>query len=328
MPNLDLSILVVDDAKFSSAIITKTIRNSGYRDIRIANNAASAITMLEQRPVSVLIADWLMPEMDGLELAEKVRQLDEASNHFTYIILLTAKEGVEALAEAFDRGVDDFVNKSEMNKQLLPRIFAADRISDMQNTLLVANKLLMDNNKELEDRNVLDLSTGLGNQRLAHDRLEDMLRQTESRGGATSYVLIGIRNWQTIRKQYNPAIVEEVANGVARRLRHLTRPLDTVCRISENQLAIISHFNSLDQCTSTCFRRIHDGINHKAFKTTAGFISVQAGTSIVGIDGSVAMPKAQDVERVALKQLQYAYDTGTISICHWPEATLEAQKSE
>ncbi|OZG73914.1 diguanylate cyclase [Hahella sp. CCB-MM4] len=328
MPNLDLSILVVDDAKFSSAIITKTLRNSGYRDVRIANNAASAITMLEQRPVSVLIADWLMPEMDGLELAERVRQIDEATNHFTYIILLTAKEGVEALSEAFDRGVDDFINKSEMNKQLLPRVFAADRISDMQNTLLLANQLLMDNNQELQERNVLDLSTGLGNQRLARERLADMLRQTESRGGAASYVLIGIRNWQSIRKQYNPAIVEEVANGVARRLRHLTRPLDTVCRISENQLAIISQFSSLDQCTSTCFRRIHDGINHKAFKTTAGFISVQAGTSIIGIDGSTAMPNAQQVERVALKQLQYAFDTGTISISHWPEVTLETEESE
>ncbi len=328
MPNLDLSIMVVDDAKFSSAIITKTLRSSGYRDVRIANNAATAVSMLEKRSVSVLIADWLMPGMDGLELAERVRQLDEATNHFTYIILLTAKEGVEALSEAFDHGVDDFIYKSEMNKQLLPRVYAADRIADLQNTMLIANQLLMDNNRELQERNLLDLSTGLGNQRLARGRLSDMLRQIESLGGAASYVLIGIRNWQSIRKQYNPAIVEEVANGVARRLRHLTRPLDTVCRISENQLAIISQFNNIDQCTTGCYRRIHDGINHKAFKTTAGYISVQAGTSVVGIDGSLAMPNAQQVERVALRQLQHAYDTGSLTISHWPEVASEFEGSE
>jgi len=328
MPDLDLSIMVVDDAKFSSAIITKTLRNSGYCDVRIANTAATAVSMLEQRSVSVLIADWLMPEMDGLELAERVRQLDEATNHFTYIILLTAKEGVKALSEAFDRGVDDFINKSEMNKQLLPRVYAADRIADMQNTMLITNQLLMNNYQELQERNLLDLSTGLGNQRLARDRLSDMLRQVESRSGAASYVLIGIGNWQAIRKQYNTAIVEEVANGIARRLRHLTRPLDTICRISENQLAIISQFSNIDHCTSSCFRRIHDGINHKAFKTTAGFISVQAGTSVVGINDSLAIPTSQQVERVALRQLQYAFETGTISISHWPEVATEFEDTE
>ncbi|ABC31321.1 Response regulator containing a CheY-like receiver domain and a GGDEF domain [Hahella chejuensis KCTC 2396] len=328
MPNLDLSILVVDDAKFSSAMIAKTLRNSGYHDVRIAHNAPSALQMLEERPVSVLIADWLMPEMDGLELTAKVRQLDEASNHFTYIILLTAKEGVEALAEAFDRGVDDFVYKSEMNKQLLPRVFAADRLSDMQNTLLVANQLLMDNIKELQERNVLDLATGLGNQVLARERLTDTLRQMESRGGAASYLLLGIKNWQTIKKHFNPAILEEIANGVSRRLRHLTRPLDTVCRISENQFAVIGQFSSLEQCTTSCYRRIHDGINLKAFKTTAGFVSVQAGTSVCAIDGSTTTPKAQQVEKVALRRLQYAYETATIALALWPEVSDEIKDSE
>ena len=111
MPNLDLPILVVDDAKFSSMVVGRTLRNAGYRDIRIANNAPAALKLMEQRPVSVLIADWLMPEMDGLQLTDQVRQQDEQNNHYTYVILLTARESVEALSEAFDRGVDDFIYK-------------------------------------------------------------------------------------------------------------------------------------------------------------------------------------------------------------------------
>ena len=62
MPNLDLPILVVDDAKFSSMVVGRTLRNAGYRDVRIANNAPAALALIEQRPVSVLIADWLMPD--------------------------------------------------------------------------------------------------------------------------------------------------------------------------------------------------------------------------------------------------------------------------
>lgn len=43
MPNLDLPILVVDDAKFSSMVVSRTLRNAGYRDVRIANNARTAL---------------------------------------------------------------------------------------------------------------------------------------------------------------------------------------------------------------------------------------------------------------------------------------------
>ncbi len=326
MPNLDLSILVVDDAKFSSAIISKTLGKAGYRDVRIANNAPTALKMLEQRPVSVLVADWLMPQMDGLELTDKVRQLDESNNHFTYIILLTAKEGVEALSEAFDRGVDDFVYKSQMNKQLMPRVFAADRISDMQNTLLKANKLLIENNRELQENSTLDIHTGLGNQRLARERLIDNLRETEARGGVTTYIMLGLKNWRHIGKNYGKTILEEIAVGVAHRLRHLTRPMDTICRITEDQFVIISRFKTLDDCTISCFRRISDGISLKAFKTSSGFISVQAGASVCAIDGSLAIPDAGTVEKFALQKLQYAIETGTISVNLWPEVIREVEQ--
>lgn len=328
MPNLDLSILVVDDAKFSSVIITKTLRNAGYHDVRTAHSAMDALRMMESRRVSLLIADWLMPEMDGLELAAKVRQLDELNNHFTYIILLTAREGVEALSEAFDRGVDDFINKSEMSRQLLPRVYAADRLADMQNSLLLANQLLIENNRELMELNTVDLATGLGNQRLSRQRLEDGLRQIESRGGATSYLLLGISNWTRLQQQYNPSILDELASGIARRLRHLTRPLDTVCRIADNEFAVITQFSSLEHCTVQCYRRIHEGINLKAFKTTAGFVSVSAGTGICAVDASCRLPSAQEVEKLGLQQLKRSLDTGTLCLVRLPDiAHLYEQSS-
>jgi len=323
MPNSDLSILVVDDAKFSSTLIYKTLRKAGYQDIRVATSADVALQMLELRQVSVLLADWLMPDIDGLEMTERVRQADEANNHFTYIILLTAKDSVTAMAEAFDRGVDDFIYKSDMNRQLLPRIFAADRIANMQNSLLTANQLLVYSNQQLEQGNMLDPSTGLGNQRLARSSLENMLKQTESRGGVTNYLLVGLKSWQSLIKQHHPAILDELATAIARRLRSLTRPLDSLCRISEDQFVVISYFNHLDQCTSGCFKRISDGINFKAFKTSTGFISVQVGVSVCSIDNSTSLPSPQLIEKFALRKLRDVYDTGSVSVSLWPEISSE-----
>lgn len=309
MPNLDLPILVVDDAKFSSMVVGRTLRNAGYRDVRIANDAPAALKLMEQRPVSVLIADWLMPEMDGLELSDHVRQQDEHNNHYTYVMLLTARESVEALAEAFDRGVDDFVYKSDMAKQLIPRIFAADRIAERQNTLLRANALLIENNRELESSNIIDLETGLCNNRYARDQLTKLLRHAESRGGTTSYVLCGIRNWQELKRKHPPTIMTELSVGIARRLSTLIRPIDALCRIGDNQFAIISYFPNSDHCTTTAFRRIFDGINHKALKTTAGYISVEAGMVLCKANAQNGTPSVKEMERASVQGLVEAYDT-------------------
>jgi len=309
MPNLDLPILVVDDAKFSSMVVGRTLRNAGYRDIRVANSATDALKLIEKRPVSVLIADWLMPEMDGLQLTDHVRQQDEQENHYTYVILLTAKESVEALSEAFDRGVDDFIYKSDMTKQLVSRIFAADRMADRQNTLLRANALLMENNKELESTNIIDLETGLCNSKYAHQRLQKTLRHAESRGGSTAYVLCGIRNWQDLKRKHPPSVMSELAVGIARRLSNLIRPIDALCRVGDNQFAMVSYFPVSDNCTAKAFRRIFDGINHKALKTTVGFISIEAGMVLCRADAQDGTPSVHDMERTAVQGLVDAYET-------------------
>lgn len=309
MPNLDLPILVVDDAKFSSMVVGRTLRNAGYRDVRIANNAPAALEFIEQRPVSVLIADWLMPEMDGLALTDQVRQQDEHSNHYTYVILLTARESVEALSEAFDRGVDDFIYKSDMTKQLIPRIYAADRMADRQNTLLKANSLLIENNRELESTNIIDLDTGLCNNQYAREKLGKCLRQAESRGGASAYVLCGIRNWQALKRKHSPAVISELAIGISRRLNNLIRPMDSLCRVGDNQFAVVAHFPNSDHCSTAAFRRLFDGINHKAFKTTAGYLSVEAGLVLCRADAQNGTPSVQEMERAAVQGLVDAYDT-------------------
>lgn len=317
MPNLDLSILVVDDTKFSSTIIAKTLVKAGYRDVRIANDAQTALKVLDQRKASVLIADWLMPEMDGLQLTEHVRQMDEQQNHFTYVILLTAKEGSSALQEAFDRGIDDFIFKAEMSKQLLPRVFAADRMSDMQNTLLGANQLLIESNRDLESRNILDLETGIGNQRHSHETLAKLLKHTEARGGACSYMLITIRDWEKLKNQHNHLILEELAMGLTRRLRSLIRPLDTLCRIAENQYVVLAHFAHIDFCTSGSYRRIHDGINLKSFRTLSGYISVNVASCVSTLDDQTDQAKPADIEQSCQNQVQQAINTGTIVISRW-----------
>jgi diguanylate cyclase (GGDEF)-like protein len=323
MSKAEMSIMIVDDARFSSAMINRVIGNAGYKDLRHASSAQDALRQLDERPVNILIADWLMPEMDGLELTQRVRQLDESINHFTYVILLTAKEGVDALAVAFDQGVDDFVNKSVMNDQLLPRLYAAERMSTMHNRLLIDNQQLIEANARLRKLSTHDALTGFGNREYAVKRLGDNLRHVASRGGAACYLLITINSFDALRRQYPPAIVSQVLVAVSRRLRQLIRPLDVATRIAPNQFAVIMHQPDISSCTAQNFRRLYDGVNLKAYKTSVGFISVKVSLTIAASDAQVRAPGAEALMDLAQAQVVRAVETGNIIVTHWDStATL------
>ncbi len=80
----DISIIVVDDAKFTLEMIRRVLAKAGFQDIRVALSGAEALRMMRQRKANILVADWMMPEMDGLSLTQHVRQFDEENDHYTY----------------------------------------------------------------------------------------------------------------------------------------------------------------------------------------------------------------------------------------------------
>ena len=319
MPNPHLSILVVDDAKFSSAMIGRALSQAGYLDVRFATSAAEALRQLEQRPASVLLADWLMPEMDGLELTGRVRQLDETAEHYTYVILLTGKEGDNVLVEAFDRGVDDFISKASMNEQLVPRVYAADRLCNTLQRLLQENRMLTQNIASLEQRNLVDPLTGLGNPRYMLQKLTDSLRQIESRGGAVCYLLIGLQEAGALRQQYGNGFYNELLHGVARRLQQLVRPLDVLARIDDNHFALLTMLEDLQECSPSSFKRLHEGLNLKAFKTSEGFITLKAGISLIGLNAKSLPIEPQVLLQQAAKLLPDSYASGRVSAARLPQ---------
>lgn len=319
MPNPHLSILVVDDAKFSSAMIGRALTQAGYQDVRFASSAVEALAQLEQRPASVLLADWLMPEIDGLELTARVRQLDEMADHYTYIILLTGKEGENVLGEAFDRGVDDFISKAAMNEQLVPRVYAADRLCNTLQRLLQENRMLTQSIASLERRNLVDPLTGLGNPRYLRQKMADSLRQVESRGGALCYLLIGLQEANELRSKHGERFYNELVHGIARRLQQLVRPLDVLTRLDDNHFGLLTLLEDLHECSPSSFKRLHDGLNLKAFKTSEGFITLKAGISLVGLDAKALPIEVEQILQHAERVLPEAYASGRVTALRLPQ---------
>ncbi len=153
-------------------------------------------------------------------------------------MLLTARDDIEAMHEAFKEGVDDFLNKANLRGQLLPRVFAAQRIAERQNELLRTNKLLRRKVRELTTTDLVDPVTGLGNMKFTLERIGALSKEIEARGGAACVLLVGINNLDVIEKQYDKVVIDELMSGIGAKLRQLVRPLDVVTRPEANMFAV------------------------------------------------------------------------------------------
>lgn len=313
MANSRLSILVVDDAKFSSAMIGRALTQAGYLDIRYAESAHAALAQLEKRPANVVLADWMMPEIDGLELTARIRQHDELSEHYSYVILLTGREEQNALAQAFDQGVDDFISKTVMHEQLVPRVLAADRLCGTLQRLLQEKRRLTESLSDLEQRNQVDALTGLGNIRYLQQQIANTLRHVSTRKGALCYLLIGLPQAQQLQQQYGESHHRELQRNVARRLQQLVRPMDMLFRLDDQHFAVLMVVDDLSDCTPSAFKRLNENLCLKAFKTSEGFINLKAGIALVCLDARALPITAQQLMDLAGAQLPVAYSTGRIA---------------
>lgn len=284
MSSSSLSILIVDDAKFSSVMIGRALNQVGYHDIRYASSGTEALELLEQRPAQLLLADWLMPEMDGLTLTVRVRNQDRHSNTYTYIVLLTGREGSEALAEAFEQGVDDFISKSDMSQQLVPRVRAAERLYQHLAKLQTKNTSLLHHLQQMQASGQQDPLTRQGNLRSLRQMLDKNLRQLESRGGSFGLLLFSIDNMAKLRDQYGVEAQKQLLLTVAQRLEQLVRPLDYLARLDGYEFALITHMQQETTSNAASYKRLHDALNLKPCQTSFGFLSLNTAISMVTLD--------------------------------------------
>jgi CheY-like chemotaxis protein len=121
-----LKILAVEDDLVARKILVQALHRLGH-EVAEATDGAEALRILQQDPVRVIVSDWLMPEMDGLELCRRIR--GRVNVEYSYFILLTSRTADHAnQREAIEAGVDDFLTKPLDLQELWMRLRVAERI--------------------------------------------------------------------------------------------------------------------------------------------------------------------------------------------------------
>ncbi|PTY08487.1 response regulator [Opitutaceae bacterium EW11] len=121
-----MKILAVEDDLVARKILVQALHRLGH-EVAEASDGVEALALLDQEPVRVIVSDWLMPEMDGLELCRRIRSKLKAE--YSYFILLTSRTADHAnQREAIEAGVDDFLTKPLDLQELWMRLRVAERI--------------------------------------------------------------------------------------------------------------------------------------------------------------------------------------------------------
>jgi putative two-component system response regulator len=127
-------VLVVDDDPVTSEIIVEDLRQFGY-DVVAASNGREAFNLIRTGQFHLVVSDWQMPEMSGLELCREIRKRQWSG--YIYVILLTSRSGVENVVCGLNAGADDFLTKPFHGQELRMRLRTGERILALESRDLV-----------------------------------------------------------------------------------------------------------------------------------------------------------------------------------------------
>ncbi|WP_415922719.1 PP2C family protein-serine/threonine phosphatase [Tateyamaria sp. SN6-1] len=140
-------VLIVDDSRLQRKILSSSVKRWGF-EVFEAESGEEALAMCADLQPDLVLSDWMMPGMNGLEFCDAFRNLP--GDRYGYFILLTSKSEKDEVAMGLQAGADDFLSKPVDANELRARITAGERIVEMQRELTEKNRLISETLNELQ----------------------------------------------------------------------------------------------------------------------------------------------------------------------------------
>lgn len=159
VPALPLRVLVVDDSRAQRMMLSMSLSRWGF-EVTEAASGEEALLACEESAFDIILSDWMMDGMSGLDLCAAFRALGQES--YAYFILLTSKSEKAEIAKGLEAGADDFLVKPVSSDELRARLRAGERIVGMHKELVQKNRLLgatlskLQRAQEMLDRDLIE----------------------------------------------------------------------------------------------------------------------------------------------------------------------------
>jgi two-component system cell cycle response regulator len=233
-----MRVLIAEDDRVSRKLLERVLVKWGY-EVAVTCDGAEAWEALQSEDAPLLvILDWMMPGLDGVEVCKRVREL-EAPNP-PYIILLTARYGKADIVAGLEAGANDYVGKPFDRDELRARLEVGHRFTEL-------NRKLLETQQTLARLARTDALTGIMNRRAILERLAEEIARAERESTRLGIGMVDIDHFKRINDVYGHAAGDQVLCEIAERSSGAIRLYDSFGRIGgEEFLVVLPGAESLD----------------------------------------------------------------------------------
>jgi diguanylate cyclase (GGDEF)-like protein len=271
----EFKVLVADDSRIYRKLVEQTLSEKQYA-VLFAKNGQEAIDLFSEHQPSLVITDWMMPDLTGIELCERIR--NHSRNSYTYIIILTGITEKNELVKGLAAGADDYLTKPFHSNELLARVGVGRRIVELHRQLEAKNSLL-------QELALTDSLTGLPNRRAIEDWATRQLSGAIRYGFSFLVVLADLDHFKSVNDTYGHDAGDTVLKKFAEILKANSRRSDICGRIGGEEFLFVLTHTTQDNA-KIVIERIRAELQAAKFDFDGTSLTVTASFGLASFDTS------------------------------------------
>ncbi len=223
-------ILIADDNRLQRSVLEAHLKTAGY-EVVSAENGREALEIFRKGYFPIVMTDWVMPEMNGLDLCRAIRKDD--SGRYTFIIMLTSLDSKNDIIVGLDAGADEYLVKPVNQAELTARLKSARRILDLE----MSQQRYIETIKSLS---LVDPVTGVFCRRYMDDRIQQEIKRAYRYERPLSVILIGINLFEEVVVKHGHYAGDVIAKKCAESLiESVRKDVDWIARYGQDTFAAV-----------------------------------------------------------------------------------------
>jgi diguanylate cyclase (GGDEF)-like protein len=289
--NEKFEILVVEDSPTQALQLQFLLEAEGY-EVTVARNGREGLELLAKKPFPIVITDWVMPEMDGVELCRAIRE--QVDSDYIYLFLVTAKSSKEEIVRGLEGGADDYLVKPIEPAELVARLTTAKRVLELERTL-------KERNREITRLLHTDHLTKVFNRNHLDEQLAVICKQALRYQRPLTVVLSDIDFFKKVNDSYGHQVGDEVLKVFAATLQQTIRfAVDWVARYGGEEFVVVLPETDYDGALPVC-ERMRQAIAELRFKDgSGGDFSITASFGVAVLPASCGMDKVTGYDLIGM----------------------------
>jgi putative two-component system response regulator len=280
-----MKILVAEDNPGQLEFVTEFLASAGH-ELLVASDGLQALRLFNEQSPRVVISDWKMPGIDGLELCRRIRAAQNGK--YAHFMMLTVHTERERMLEAFEAGVDDYVTKPFDHRELLGRVRAGLRAATLHDELARKNEGSHQLNAQLGKLNetllkaaTMDDLTGLPNRRQTLMRLEEQMALAERYAGSLAVAMADIDHFKEINDTLGHDAGDVILKEIGQIIRSSVRGADSVGRIGGEEFLLIFPARTADEA-AICADRCRSEVEKHVFTFSGKPMRITISVGVAG----------------------------------------------